>query len=330
MVPHALIDLHCDTLTACGASDARPNTLDDPKADLSLSNLPRHVHWGQCYAIFIPDALTGNGAEDYYYAHQASFARQVKQFSARVAPCRTAGDMETAWTQGKAAAILTVENGSALGGKLERVDTLSQDGVKMMTLTWNGSNEIGSGHASDQGLTSFGRAVIPRMEERGILVDVSHLNDTGFRDVLDVARKPFVASHSNARAVCSHKRNLTDDQIREMARRRCLIGLNYSDHFLREGGKASFDDLLRHVEHFLTLGAEDCLALGSDFDGTTLPPWLDSPKKAAGLYDRFLQCGFSPALCDKLFFRNALAFFRVNLDGSGHRPEPENAPPKGI
>jgi len=151
------------------------------------------------------------------------------------------------------------------------------------------------------------------MEEQGILVDVSHLNDTGFRDVLNLAKKPFVASHSNARAVCSHRRNLTDDQIREMVERRCLIGLNYYDRFLRDGGNASFQDLLRHTEHFLTLGAEDCLALGSDFDGATLPPWLDSPRKAAELYARFLAQGFSPNLCDKLFFKNALAFFRANM-----------------
>jgi len=313
MVPYALIDLHCDTLTACGTSDIRANTLDDPTADLSLSNLPCNVHWAQCYAIFIPDELTVNGAERYYQAHQASFVRQTEQFSSRVVPCRTAEEIESAWSGKKTAAILTVENGSALGGKLERVDTLAQDGVKMMTLTWNGINEIGSGHLSDQGLSPFGRVVIPQMEEQGILVDVSHLNDTGFRDVLNLAKKPFVASHSNARAVCSHRRNLTDDQIREMVERRCLIGLNYYDRFLRDGGNASFQDLLRHTEHFLTLGAEDCLALGSDFDGATLPPWLDSPRKAAELYARFLAQGFSPNLCDKLFFKNALAFFRANM-----------------
>lgn len=314
MIPYALFDLHCDTLTACGASSPRPNTLDDPQADLSLSNLPQDVHWAQCCAIFIPDELTGTGAYSYYRAHRASFIRQMGQFSARALPCHTASDVKAAWSCRKAAAILTVENGSVLEGRLDRLAELAADGVRMMTLTWNGINEIGSGHGSSQGLTLFGRAVISQMEELDIMVDVSHLNDVGFQDVLETAQKPFVASHSNARAICSHRRNLTDGQIREMVQRHCLIGLNYSDHFLRNDGGATFDDLLRHVEHFLSLGAESCLALGSDFDGTILPAWLNSPQKASELYMRFCLRGFPSHLCDKLFFQNALAFFHRNTD----------------
>lgn len=313
MNPYALIDLHCDTLTGCLEPGRCRDTLDDPKSDLSLSNLPKDTHWCQCFAIFIPDELTGNGAEDYYELHRASFVRQTAQFSDRVVACRTAQDIEAAWACGKTAALLTVENGSALGGKLERVERLAQDGVKAITLTWNGVNEIGSGNVSDQGLTAFGRAAISRMEEVGILADVSHLNDTGFYDLLDVARKPFVATHSNARAICSHKRNLTDHQIREMVDRKCLIGLNYSQNFLRDGGNSSPDDLRRHIEHFLELGGQDCLALGSDFDGTALPAWLCSPQDSAGLYPLFLDWGLSPALCDKILYQNALTFFRDNL-----------------
>lgn len=313
MKPYALIDLHCDTLTCCLEPGRCQDTMDDPEAHLSLSNLPPDTHWCQCFAIFLPDELTGNGAEEFYALHQASFVRQTKRFADRVTACRTAADIESAWAQDKTAALLTVENGSVLGGQLDRVERLAQDGVKAITLTWNGVNELGSGHVSDQGLTCFGRAAIPLMEELGILADVSHLNDTGFYDVLDVARKPFVATHSNARAVCSHKRNLTDHQIREMVDRKCLIGLNYSQRFLRYGGDASPDDLRRHVEHFLELGAQDCLALGSDFDGTDLPPWLGSPRDAAGLYDLFRTWGLAPDLCDKILHRNALNFFRANL-----------------
>ena len=146
-----------------------------------------------------------------------------------------------------------------------------------------------------------------------MVMDVSHLNDPGFRQVLDIAQRPFVATHSNARAVCSHRRNLTDDMIREMAARKCLIGLNYYISFLSDQGEAQPEDFRRHVEHFFELGAGDCLALGSDFDGAQLPPWLDCPEKAAGLYACFLDRGYPPALCDQIFFGNALAFFRTNL-----------------
>ena len=314
MKPYALIDLHCDTLTACDLPHPGPNTLDDQQAVLSLSNLPEDTRWAQCFAIFVPDELSPAESVAFYQTHRRSFERQMELFQDRVSPCRTAADIEAAWAGGKTAALLTVENGSALGGNLERVGELAQDGVRMLTLTWNGVNEIGSGNVSGQGLTDFGRVFIPELERLGILADLSHLNDRGFHDFLEVSERPFVASHSNARAVCPHLRNLTDDQIREMAARRCLIGLNFCNDFLRGDGKpATLDDLFRHIDRFLELGAEDCLALGSDFDGCPLAPCLSSPEQSAGLYACFRERGFSQALAEKILFRNALEFFRANL-----------------
>ena len=222
--------------------------------------------------------------------------------------------MEAAFAAGKTAAFLTVENGSALAGNLARVQVLRDAGVRAMTLVWNGENEIGSGNTTDHGLSQFGREVIPEMERCGILADVSHLNDAGFADLLGIAAKPFVATHSNARAVCSHKRNLTDDMIREMVRRGCLIGLNYYVRFIRDDGEVkSLDDLMFHVEHFLELGAEKNLALGSDFDGSVLPDCLNTPAKAAGLYEYFLNRGLSQEQAEGIMFRNAQRFFKEQI-----------------
>lgn len=314
MYPYALIDLHCDTLTDCGKGDAsKSDTLEDPAKVLSLSAIPQQTHWAQFYAVFTPDQIRGQGAIDYFAANRANFDRQMEKFADRVAPCRTAGDMEQAWAAGKTAAFLTVENGSVLAGRMDQVEVMDQAGVKAITLTWNGENEIGSGHTTDHGLSDFGRAVIPELEQRHILLDVSHLNDPGFRQVLDIAQRPFVATHSNARAVCSHRRNLTDDMIREMAARKCLIGLNYYISFLSDQGEAQPEDFRRHVEHFFELGAGDCLALGSDFDGADLPQWLDSPDKAAGLYQRFLDWGLTKEQADGILWKNAQRFFQENL-----------------
>lgn len=335
MNPYALIDLHCDTLTALTPEDCHllaslrspakkaeavtalakrvrnTNTLDLPGRHFSLSAVPKEVHWCQCCAIFIPDELHGEEAIAYYDLHQRSFHRQLEALSHKVLPCRTAGEVESAWAAGKTAAILTVENGSVLAGRLERVETLAQDGVRMVTLTWNGENEIGSGHTTDHGLSPFGREAVQALERQGILVDVSHLNDQSFEDLLHVAKQPFVASHSNARSICGHKRNLTDEQILEMVRRGCLIGLNYSQDFLRTGTRpAALDDLYRHVEHFLKLGAERCLALGSDADGTDVPPGLDGPERFAGLYQYFLSRGLSRRQAEGILWKNALNFFR--------------------
>ncbi len=313
MRPYAVIDLHCDTLTAFSDFTRWRNPLDDPRAAWSLSALPRGVRWGQCFAIFLPDTLTPEQAVQSYTRHQKSFVRQTHTFCSCISPCQNAPQIEEAWEQGKVAAILSVENGSALGGDLARVERLARDGVRMMTLTWNGENQLGSGSTTDHGLSAFGRAVIPAMERYGIVPDVSHLNDQGLAEVLTLAQKPFLATHSNARAVCAHKRNLTDDQIRELVARRCLVGLNFYTFFLRDDGCPGPEDLLRHVDHFLKLGAEDCLALGSDFDGADLPPFLSGPEAVCGLYQLLLDHGLPPPLCDKILFGNALAFFQANL-----------------
>ena len=152
------------------------------------------------------------------------------------------------------------------------------------------------------------------MERCGILVDVSHLNDAGLEDVFETAEKPFVATHSNARAICAHKRNLTDAQVKEMVRRGCLIGLNYYGVFLRDDGNVrSLDDLYRHIAHFFDLGAQKDLALGSDFDGADLPECLSSPEKIAEAYGYLLSRGLTQQEIDGIFYDNARAFLRANL-----------------
>ena len=182
--PAALIDLHCDTLTATHGGE-NSHTLDDPRSVLALSRLPKGVNWCQCFAVFVPDGLTPAEGNAYYRRFQASFVRQLS-VRADAAQCRTAEDIRRAWAEGKTAAILTVENGAALGGNLAEIDRLARDGVGMLTLTWNGENPLGSGHATDHGLSPLGRVAVPRLEEAGILIDVSHLNDPGFYQLLDL------------------------------------------------------------------------------------------------------------------------------------------------
>ena len=315
MRPYAIIDLHCDTLTDCMyAASEIPDTLDDPARSLSLSNIPEDVHWAQFFAVFLPDRLRGEEAVRFFDASHENFERQMQKFSSRVSPCRNVADMERAWAAGKTAAFLSVENGSAFAGDLSRIEKLKRQGVCAVTLTWNGENELGSGNVTDRGLTDFGRAAVREMERCGILVDVSHLNDAGLEDVFETAEKPFVATHSNARAICAHKRNLTDAQVKEMVRRRCLIGLNYYGVFLRDDGNVrSLDDLYRHIAHFFDLGAQKDLALGSDFDGADLPECLSSPEKIAEAYGYLLSRGLTQQEIDGIFYDNARAFLRANL-----------------
>ena len=224
-------------------------------------------------------------------------------------PCRSLADMEAAGKAGKCAGLLTVEGGAALAGRLERVQALCDAGVRMMTLTWNGPNELASGHDTGNGFSPFGREAVAEMERQGIVVDVSHLNDRGFEELLGFAQKPFAASHSNARAVCGHRRNLPDEFIREMVRREGLIGLTYCRSFLSDDGRGSLDDLYRHVCHFLELGAEKCIALGSDYDGAEVHEDLDSVEKSLRIGEYLTAHGISQDIADGLCFENAWRFF---------------------
>jgi len=211
------------------------------------------------------------------------------------------------------ALFLTVEGGSVLGGDILWVDKLHGMGVKMMTLTWNGENGLCGGVGSDKGFTAFGRQAVSRMEMLGMAVDVSHLNDTSFWQLCEFAEKPFCASHSNSRSVCSHPRNLTDGQFREIVRRGGVVGLNYHRGFVADGGNTNtIDDLLRHLYHFLELGGEDAIALGSDFDGAKMPDYLDGIDKLPFLIDALERSGLSKPVADKVLFGNA-ARYLANL-----------------
>ena len=248
-------DMHCDTLTRRYQKGVEMDSLDLEENVIALSKVPEDQRYGQFFAIFVPDSLRGQDAVDFFLENAHQFHRQCQKFSGRLAACRSYHDAVAAWEDNKVAGILTIEGGAAFGGDLDNVALARDLGVRACTLTWNGVNELASGSVDpEMHLTDFGRDCIREMESSNIIVDVSHLNDPGFYDVLRVAKRPFIATHSNARAVANHSRNLTDDMIREMIQMGGLIGLNFYIQFLNEdGAKATMDDLFRHAEHILEL-----------------------------------------------------------------------------
>lgn len=323
-----VFDLHCDTLDRLALSgdptvpggfyehDAgvprdRMSRLDDNDAHISLARMAR-FDWCQCFAVYVPDELRGDAAWSLFKRVRRFWESETDRCSAKVARVRDAAGAAAAFEQGISAAMLTVEGCSFLEDDAQaepRLDALAEAGVRMATLTWNGPNALGSGNDTSDGLTPFGRRMIRGLEERGIVVDASHLNDAGFRDLLAVAERPFACSHSNARAVCPHPRNLEDWQLREIADRGGIVGLNYYNAFLREdGAEATPDDVLRHVDHMLNVAGEDILALGSDYDGSDVPRWLDPCDKVADLH-ALLAREFGAAIAERIFHGNAERFF---------------------
>jgi membrane dipeptidase len=300
-----LFDLHCDTLFK-GAPFAG-NT-----GNIDLDRLPPDLSYCQCFAIFVHDRYRLDMAIQVGEKQYDHFQENMRALPERICQVRTGEDIDEAFAANKTAALLTIENSSLFAGDLDRVDLMAKRGVRMASLTWNAANELAAGaDAYDQwGLTDFGRQAIRRMEELDMIVDVSHVNDKTFWEIAAFATKPFVASHSNCRSLCQHRRNLTDDQIREIGRAGGLIGLNYYTRFLKDDGKVKdWDDLLRHVDHVLALAGDQVPALGSDFDGADTPPFLSSVADVTGFYDAVCRSSLGEAIANRLFFDNARAFF---------------------
>lgn len=218
------------------------------------------------------------------------------------------------FADGKLSAVFTIEDGRAVQGKMENIKRFYDMGVRAMTLTWNFENCFGAPNSKDpaimnKGLTDFGKEAIVYMQELGMLVDVSHLSDGGFYDVANICKKPFVATHSNARALCPHQRNLKDDMIRLLGNAGGVTGLNFGPEFLNEDitCKDSTAKLMaKHARHIANLGGVDCVAVGSDFDGIEGNLEISSPAKMELLADALKAEGFTAAEVDKIANGNVL------------------------
>lgn len=307
-----LFDLHCDTITRLHSGErlaAGDRSLLHNGAHIALDRMSE-FSWCQCFAIFIPDEYRGEAAIEYFEANYRFFCDELQRHGEAVAQAASMKEVFAAISANKAAAMLTVEGGAALGGDLGRISRLTECGVRMLTLTWNGENELSGGVGSGGGLSGLGRQAIPLLERAGIIVDVSHLSDEGFWELEKLAKKPFVASHSNARAICNHPRNLTDDQLRRIFDGGGLVGINLYRSFISEKQNAdpTRDELLRHIAHMLSLGGESCVALGADYDGSDVPSWLDPAEKLGTLHELILA-EFGEDTADAIFFGNAAGFF---------------------
>lgn len=302
-----VFDLHCDTLTLC---KQKGWTLDNGQNHLHLSDAQDFDSYIQLYAVFIPDEVRGRQAENYFSIHSAYYRRQLAESAGRLFDVHSEKTLIQAAERRGMSGILAVEGGSVLHGSLDMVTVLANAGVRSLTLTWNGNNEIAGGAADDGRLTGFGREAIRELERLHIAVDVSHLNDQSFWDVLKAAEKPVIATHSNARSVCPHRRNLTDEMFKAIAQSGGLVGLNFARDFIAPHEEpADLAAMARHLEHFLELGGEDVLAIGSDYDGADIDSCIDRPQKLKDLYQTLLDGGVSEKTADKIFFGNALRFF---------------------
>ena len=303
-------DLHCDTLTKCRENREE---LKNAKLSVNLEKGKKYVSWAQVFAIWIDDSLRGKEAYGFFSRNAGFFAEQMEKNSGTISFCRSSGDMRKAAENSKEIALLSIEGSGALAGRIENLYNAYKAGVRLITLTWNGKCEAGDGCMVENagGLTPFGLDLVCKMEQLGIIVDVSHLSEKGFWDVARTAKRPFVASHSDSKGVFDCRRNLTDDQFREIVKGGGLVGLNFCRGFLA-GGRVTVEDIIRHADHYLHIGGEKALALGSDFDGCALPDGIHGTEDVANIHSAFCK-EFGSELADAVFYGNAFRFFTENL-----------------
>lgn len=306
-----LIDLHCDTLYKAVTQNIG---LDDSNMEVAINSYNSDSHITQCFAIWLPDDLNEESAEQLFFKSAHYLKDEGNRLGIKL--ISKADKIKTSFNNNRFSACFTVENGSALNGKIENIKRFSDLGVRMMTLTWNGHNSLGDGAdvQNSKGLTEFGKIAVGEMEANNIVVDISHASDKLFYDVAEIATRPFVASHSNSRVVTNHRRNLTDEQFKIIANIGGIVGLNFHKDFLSSDSDcASMNDILKHCEHFISLGGENVVAIGSDFDGCTLPNDILGSRSLSELYELFLRKNYKESQIRKIFYENALNFFE-NFD----------------
>lgn len=334
---HGYADMHCDTITTLydriqkhPEENLRHNSLQ-----ISLEGMQKAGYLLQNFAIFLNKPkyehlyIEARGRISYFY-------QEMEQNKDIISPARSWQDIMENNRDGKMSALLTLEGGELLEGKMDNLYTYHSLGTRMLTLTWNYPNELGfpnfdlaafrtSGIKTPDftktdnrnGLTPFGIEVLQEMERLHMIVDVSHGSDKLFWDVCKHSRKPFVASHSNARALRNYCRNLSDDMIRALAEHGGLMGMNFCADFI--SARSSADqitytaDIVNHMKHIYNTGGIDCIALGSDFDGIDNPVEFGGADGMEVLYHEMKAQGFPQSDCDKILRDNVLRLYRECL-----------------
>lgn len=273
-----ICDCHCDTLTELYNKNA---SLYENEQHFDIK---RQIALGgglQFCAIYVPtEVFRYQGGLRYTLCLLDKYNQEIKKLHENgidVLQVRTAEDAGNVLKH-KAATLLAIEEGGAIDGSLEALRCLYELGVRAMTLTWSNRNDIADGineEATSSGLTLFGKQVVAEMNRLGMLVDVSHISTAGFWSVIETSTKPVIATHSNAKSLCSHPRNLNDEQIKALAQNGGLAGITFAGQFLEEDWRnACIESVYKHIDYMLNLiGNDDHIGFGSDFDGISHPPY---------------------------------------------------------
>ncbi len=327
-----IIDLHCDSVMKL--MDDERLSLYDKGGHLDLIKLKQGDYLLQCFAMFV-NLRKVEDPYDYCKKMIKKYDDNLSQYSNIIRPVYSYQDILTNQSNNLLSAMLTIEEGGVIQGDLNKLREFYSLGVRMITLTWNYPNEIGYPNINSDlidktttyekvramidlrdGLTQKGIEIVKEMEKLGIIIDVSHLGDKGVWDVLANTTKPFVASHSNARTICNFPRNLPDDLLIAMAKRGCVIGVNYCPGFVKEQANSmKIADLIKHIDYLKETIGIDHIGLGSDFDGIDGDLELKDASSLPNLMLALEKAGYSDGEIAKITHLNVLRLFKEVLHG---------------
>ena len=316
-------DMHCDTISKIYNSRKKGEQacLLSNSFHIDIKKLQKGRYMLQNFAAFVD---IGEEKNPYQCAKEqiAVFEEEMRTNTEWIRPVYSVKEIEENGRDGRISAVLTLEEGEICEGSLQKLEEFYQKGVRMMTFTWNYENSL----AAKDGLTEKGIAFLEKMEDLGIVPDVSHLCDAGFYDVCRYSTKPFAASHSNARALCRHKRNLTDDMIRKIAEKGGVIGINYYSLFLEDTalydlkekaenntyykGYSRVKRIADHILYIRKKGGNACAALGSDFDGIDCGLEMKDCSQIELLEWELKKCGLKEREIEDIFYRNVLRIYK--------------------
>lgn len=244
-------------------------------------------------------------AQELYQLPKAYMDKLLQSEAAQISLCTNATQLKQAWEQGKIAAFYSLEGAEGIGCDMTQLQTLYKDGVRMLSLTWNGDNLLAGAHGSHVGLSVRGVKMVKRAQELGMIIDVSHSSEQAARAIAQISTLPIVASHSNSKHLCPNSRNVSDELYLAICTTGGLVGINLYAPFLDEK-EANFDTIYAHIDHFLELSGDNHVALGGDLDGCDALPNGFKGIDSYHVLREFLLTKYSQTTVDKIYFQNIL------------------------
>lgn len=299
-------DAHCDTALPVYETG---RSLNKNNFHIDFERLSAYAPSVQVFAIC---AAHRDGMVEKTELVMDELLRQLKLHHSKVRLCLSAADIDVAEAEGKIGAMISVEGAEKLGCSIEKLKAAYEKGLRIVHLTWNHPNILSGTCVDGGGLTEKGAEFVKAAQEMGVVLDMSHISEKAFWDIQEIASKPVLAGHSNSKSVCDHIRNLSDDQFTALVKTGGVAGLNMYTDILGHG--RDVDAVLRHAEHFLSLGGEKAICLGGDLDGIPeMPKGMSGVQDMAKLYEAMLKQGWSEDLVRDIFYGNLRRFMERAL-----------------